>query len=65
MTTVTVSLSDEEMRRLEELSKREGLTVEQKVRLGINDFICQPDESFRTAAKRVMEKNAELYRRLA
>jgi hypothetical protein len=29
MTTVTVSLSDEEMRRLEELSKREGLTVEQ------------------------------------
>ena len=43
MTTVTVSLSDEEMRRLEELSKREGLTVEQMVRLGINDFIGQPD----------------------
>jgi predicted DNA-binding protein len=65
MTTVTVSLSDEEMRRLEELSKREGLTVEQMVRLGINDFIGQPDESFHTAAKRVMEKNADLYRRLA
>jgi len=39
MTTVTVSLSDEEMRRLEELSKQEGLTVEQMVRLGTNDFI--------------------------
>ena len=65
MTTVTVSLSDEEMRRLEELSKREGLTVEQMVRLSINDFIGQPDESFRTAARRVMEKNAELYRRLS
>jgi predicted transcriptional regulator len=64
MTTVTVSLSDEEMRRLEELSKREGLTVEQMVRLGISDFISQPDESFRAAARRVMEKNAELYRRL-
>ncbi|MGE3976535.1 MAG: ribbon-helix-helix protein, CopG family [Nitrospira sp.] len=65
MTTITVSLSDEEMRRLEELSKREGLTVEQMVRLGINDFIVQPDDSFRAAARRVMEKNADLYRRLS
>ena len=38
MTTVSISLSDEEMRRLEALGKREGLTVEQMVRLGINDF---------------------------
>jgi hypothetical protein len=29
MATLRVFLSDEEMRRLEELSKREGLTVEQ------------------------------------
>jgi predicted DNA-binding protein len=65
MTSIRVSLSDEELRRLEELSKREGITVEQMVRLGINDFIGQPDESFRTAVKRVMEKNAELYRRLS
>lgn len=65
MTTVTVSLSDEEMRRLAELSKREGLTVEQMVRLAISDFIGQPDDSFRIATKRVMQKNAELYRRLS
>jgi predicted DNA-binding protein len=65
MATVTISLSDEEMRRLEKLSQREGLTVEQMVRLGITDFIGQPDESFRAAAKRVMEKNAELYHRLS
>ena len=57
--------SDEEMRQLEELSKREGLTVEQIVRLSINDFIDHPDDSFRAAARRVMEKNAELYRRLS
>ncbi len=65
MATVTVSLSDEEMRRLEELSKREGLTIEQMVRIGIHDFIGQPDESFRAATARIMQKNAELYRRLA
>lgn len=65
MTTVTVSLSDEEMRRLKELSTREGLTVEQMVRVGIHDFIGQPDDSFRAVTRRVLEKNADLYRRLS
>lgn len=65
MATLTISLSDEELQRLEALNKREGLTVEQMVRLGINHFIGQPDDSFRAAAGRVMEKNAELYRRLS
>jgi predicted transcriptional regulator len=65
MATLTISLSDDEMRRLEVLGKRESLTVEQMVRLGINDFIGQPDDAFHAATKRVMEKNAELYRRLS
>ena len=65
MATLRVfSLSDEEMRRLEELSKREGLTVVQMVRLGINDFIGQPDESFRAAARRIMEQTPATDRRL-
>jgi len=65
MATLTISLSDEGMRRLEELSKREGLIVEQIVRLSVCDFIGQPDDTFRATAKRVLEKNAELYRRLS
>jgi predicted transcriptional regulator len=65
MATVTITLSDEEMKRLEALAEREGLTVEQIVRLSINDFLGRPDDVFRAAAKRVMEKNGELYRRLS
>lgn len=65
MATLSISLSDEEMRQLEELSKRESLTVEQMVRLSIHDFIGQHDNEFRAAAKLVMGKNAELYRRLS
>ena len=65
MATLTISLSDEAMRRLEVLGKREGLTVEQMVRLGIHDFIGQPDDAFHAAARRVMEKNADLYHRLS
>jgi hypothetical protein len=47
------------------LGKREGLTVEQMVHLSVCEFIGQPDDAFHTAAKQVMEKNAELYRRLS
>ena len=53
------------MRRLEELPKGESLAVEQMVRLGIRNFIGQPDDAFHTAAKRMLEKNVELYRRLS
>ncbi len=65
MATLTISLSDEEMRRLEALGKREGLTIEEIVRLSVCEFIGQPDDAFRAAAKRVMEKYAELYHRLS
>ncbi len=65
MAEVTVTVSTEEMKRLEELGSREGLTVEQMVRLGIQDQISQPDEAFHAAVQRVLKKNAELYRRLA
>lgn len=65
MATLPIPLSDEELQRLEALGKREVLTGEQMVRLGINDFIGQADDFFRAAARRVMKKNAELYRRLS
>lgn len=65
MAEVTITLTQEELRRLEELGKQEGLTVQQIVHLGVRDLLSQPDEAFRAAARRVLEKNAELYRRLA
>ncbi len=65
MAQVTITLSSEELKHVEELGRREGLTVEQVIKLGIQDLISQPDEVFRTAAQRILQKNAELYRRLA
>ena len=46
MATLTISLSDEEMRRLEALGKRESLTVEQMVQLSVCEFIGQPGDAF-------------------
>jgi hypothetical protein len=65
MPDLTVTLSVEDVRRLEELSKRERLTVAQIMQLGIKDLIGLPEERFQTVTRSIMEKNAELYRRLA
>lgn len=65
MVTLIISLSDEEMHRLEELSKRESLTIEQMVRLVINVFISLSDDHSRDAVRHVIEKNADLYFRFA
>jgi hypothetical protein len=33
--------------------------------VGVEELIAKPDEKFEEAARHVLEKNAELYRRLA
>jgi hypothetical protein len=65
MAEITVTLSTEELRQLKDLGQREGLTVDQVVKLGIQNILDQPDESFHKAAQQILKKNAELYRRLA
>lgn len=65
MPEVIVSLTEEEVRRLEELGGQVGLTVAQLVRLGVRDLVSQSDEAFHAAAERVMEENADLYSPLA
>jgi predicted DNA-binding protein len=65
MAEVTITLSTEELQRLKALGEREGLTIDQIVRLGVQDLINQPDDTFQKAAERILQKNAELYRRLA
>lgn len=65
MAEITHSLSPEEVTRLEELGRPEGLSVEQVAKLAIQDLMNQPDEFFRVEAERILKKNAELYRRLA
>jgi hypothetical protein len=65
MAEITVTLSTEELQRLKALGEREGLTIDQIVRLGVQDLINQPDDAFHKAAQQILQKNAELYRRLA
>ena len=65
MTTITVQIEDAKARTLREKAKRYGLNPEQLLTASLEDLIGQPDKDFDMAARRVIKKNKELYRRLA
>lgn len=46
-------------------TKRLGVRVEELAAAAVQDLLAQPDPAFQQAASRVLEKNRELYRRLA
>jgi hypothetical protein len=65
MTTITIPLSDERAAQLRVWAEQAGLPPEEFLRRRVEHLLDQPDEQFHQAAKYVLEKNAELYRRLA
>jgi hypothetical protein len=65
MTTITVVLPDEHLPKLRELSARFDVTLEDLVLLSVDERLARPDEAFQKAMPRTLEKNKELYRRLA
>ncbi len=65
MTTLTLQIDDAKAVALREKAKRAGLEAEQLLAASIDDLIGQPDADYDEAVHRVLEKNRELYRRLA
>jgi antitoxin FitA len=65
MTTIAIQLPDDQAERLVSVAQRLQVTVEQLAAAGVLDLLAVPDEQFNQAAREVLEKNAELYRRLA
>ena len=63
--TINVPISQQGLERLEEIARRAGVTPEELARAGLEDWLGQPREDFVEAARYVLQKNAELYRRLA
>lgn len=51
--------------RLRAEAKRLGLSPEDLARAALSDLLSIPDADFQEAARRVLTKNHELYKRLA
>ena len=61
---LSVEMTDEQQRRLSEEAKRLNVAVEELAGAAVRDLLAEPEGDFQQAAKRVLEKNRELYRRL-
>jgi hypothetical protein len=65
MTTLTISLSEERLQQLKERAARLHIAPEELVRASIEELLTRPEEEFQRALTYVLNKNTELYRRLA
>jgi hypothetical protein len=65
MTTFTVTIDDAKAAVLRQKAAGYGLAPEQFVSASIEDLLSQPEPEFDDAARRVLSKNQDLYRRLA
>jgi hypothetical protein len=65
MTTITIALPEDQLERLKTLAQRAGVSPEELAQLGLQEWLDQSREEFLQAARYVLAKNADLYRRLA
>lgn len=65
MTSISVTLPNDRLLKLQEIAARLGVTPEDLVRTSIEELLARPDDAFQQAVDYVLNKNAELYRRLA
>lgn len=65
MSTITVALPEERLVELHEIARQLGVVPEELVRVSIEELLTRPEAEFQQAVDYVLEKNVELYRRLA
>ncbi len=65
MPSITIALPDELMDKLQELAKRHRVAPEDLVRASVEELVASPQEAFQESLDYVLNKNKDLYRRLA
>jgi hypothetical protein len=65
VTTLTINLSADRYQQLQAIAARFNIAPEDLVRVGVEELLSRPDDTFKRLADHVLKKNAELYRRLA
>ncbi len=65
MSVVEIPLSPEQQTRLRELASRAGLTGEDYLRRRVQMLLSENDAGAAAEMQAILERNAELYRRLA
>ncbi|MFM7363312.1 MAG: DNA-binding protein [Cuspidothrix sp.] len=65
MTSITIDLSDSQFQKLEDLAKAHQIPLEILLKSSFENWLNSQTSEFINAADYVLNKNAELYKRLA
>ncbi|WP_295614802.1 ribbon-helix-helix protein, CopG family [Chamaesiphon sp. GL140_3_metabinner_50] len=65
MTLITIDIPDDQLQKLQQLARESQVSPEDLLRANIEDWLVRPKNEFTQAASYILNKNAELYRRLA
>ncbi len=65
MASITIDLSDSQFQKLQNLARVHGIATEVLLKASLEDWLNLQKGDFVNATDYVLEKNAELYRRLA
>ncbi|HIK10127.1 MAG TPA: DNA-binding protein [Oscillatoriaceae cyanobacterium M33_DOE_052] len=64
MKKISITVSDDRLRKIEANATRLGISLEELVLRGFEELANQPEAAFEDAMTYVISKNAELYQRL-
>ncbi len=62
---ITIEVPDAQMKALEDAARRLNVPAEELASAAVGDLLAQGEAEFERVGKRVLDKNRELYRRLA
>ncbi|MBA3711030.1 MAG: DNA-binding protein [Pyrinomonadaceae bacterium] len=65
MSMIIIDLPEERLTKLREIAAGLNISLEDLARVSIEELLAQPEKQFEQAVRYVLEKNAELYRRLS
>ena len=61
MTSITITLPEDRLQKLKEIALNFGITPEELARVGIEELLSRPEESFQKTVDYVLNKNKKLY----
>ena len=65
MVTITVTLSEDRLQKLQNLAKQFNIPTEELLQISFEELVARPQEDFQKALEYVLETYKELYKRLA
>ncbi|MEO3706766.1 ribbon-helix-helix protein, CopG family [Trichormus azollae] len=65
MAAITINIPEQQLQQLQAMAQTNGISTEEVLRTTIEDWLNYLKGDFEQAAKYVLKKNSEFYRRLA